>query len=87
MCLKIDKPKFIEIGVGDYYESNTRFIFERTSCQGLIIDIIEDFKNKVEKNTTVWKGNLNVLQKKLILKIFYKQLRIMIIKIMLIYFH
>ena len=64
-CLKIDKPKFIEIGVGDYHESNTRFIFERTSCQGLIIDIIDDFKNKVEKNTRVWKGNLNILRKKI----------------------
>ena len=38
--LKIEKPKFIEIGVGDYYESNTRFVFEKTSCKGLIIDII-----------------------------------------------
>ena len=27
--LNIEKPKFIEIGVGDYSESNTRFIFER----------------------------------------------------------
>ena len=27
--LKIEKPKYIEIGVGDYTESNTRFIFER----------------------------------------------------------
>ena len=48
-CLKIDKHKFIEIGVGDYYESNTRFIFERTSCKGLIIDIIKDFKKKFHK--------------------------------------
>ena len=63
--LKIEKPKFIEIGVGDYYESNTRFIFERTSCEGLIIDIIDDFKHKVEKNTNVWRGNLKILQKKI----------------------
>ena len=62
---KIEKPKFIEIGVGDYYESNTRFIFERTSCEGLIIDIIENFKKKVEKNTKVWRGNLSILQKKI----------------------
>ena len=64
-CLRIDKPKFIEIGVGDYYESNTRFIFERTSCKGLIIDIIEDFKKKVEKNVKVWSGDLNILKKKI----------------------
>jgi hypothetical protein len=64
-CLKIDKPKFIEIGVGDYHESNTRFIFERTSCKGLIIDIIEDFKKKVSQNTKVWSGDLNILSKKI----------------------
>ena len=64
-CLKIDKPKFIEIGVGDYHESNTRFIFERTSCKGLIIDIIEDFKKKVSQNTKVWRGDLNILSKKI----------------------
>ena len=27
--LKIEKPKFIEIGVGDYSEANTRFLYER----------------------------------------------------------
>ena len=35
-ALKIDKPKFVEIGVGDYSECNTRFLFERTSPKGLI---------------------------------------------------
>jgi hypothetical protein len=63
--IKIEKPRFIEIGVGDYYESNTRFIFERTSCEGLIIDILNNLKKKVEKNTKIWRGNLNILQKKI----------------------
>ena len=44
---KIEKPKFVEIGVGDYSESNTRFIFERCSSEGLIIDSIDNFKEKV----------------------------------------
>ena len=47
--LNIEKPKFIEIGVGDYSESNTRFIFERTSPRGLIIDCIEN-NNKPKSN-------------------------------------
>ena len=29
--LGIEKPKFLEIGVGDYSESNTRFIYEKSS--------------------------------------------------------
>ena len=42
--LKIEKPKFIEIGVGDYTESNTRFIFDRCSPKGAIIDCIDNFE-------------------------------------------
>ena len=42
--LKIEKPKFVEIGVGDYSECNTKFIFERTSAKGLIIDCLKNFK-------------------------------------------
>ena len=60
--LKIEKPKFIEIGVGDYSESNTRFFFERTSAEGLIIDIIDDFEKKVKENIKFWKGNLKILK-------------------------
>ena len=46
----IKKPKFIEIGVGDYTESNTRYLFETTSPQGIIFDVIDDFKAKVIEN-------------------------------------
>ena len=47
--LKINKPKFLEIGVGDYSEANTRFIFDRCSPKGTIVDCIEDFENKIKK--------------------------------------
>ena len=63
--LQIEKPKFIEIGVGDYYESNTRFLFERSSGDGLIIDIIDNFQKRVEKNIRLWKGNLKILNRKI----------------------
>ncbi len=63
--LKILKPKFVEIGVGDYSESNTKFIFDRTSSEGLIIDIIEDFEEKVKKNTKIWRGNLTIVKRKI----------------------
>ena len=42
--LQIKKPKFIEIGVGDYNESNTRFIFETRSLKGMVIDCISNLK-------------------------------------------
>lgn len=56
--IKIDKPKFVEVGVGDYLESNTRFVFERTSASGLIIDCMEGLEEKVKKNIKLWKGEL-----------------------------
>ena len=37
--LGIINPKFIEIGIGNYEESNTRYLFETTSSKGLIIDL------------------------------------------------
>ena len=47
--LNIEKPKFVEIGIGDYTEANTRFIFERTSPKGLVIDSIQDLEIKIKK--------------------------------------
>jgi len=61
--LKIEKPKFMEIGVGDYSESNTRFIFDRCSPKGIIVDCIDDFENKVKKNIQLWRGELKIIEK------------------------
>ena len=35
--LDIKVPQFVEIGVGDYRESNTRYIFEKNLCRGLLL--------------------------------------------------
>ena len=51
----------MEIGVGDYTEANTRFIFEKSSLKGTIIDCIDDFEEKVRSNLTTWKGELNII--------------------------
>ena len=61
--LNIEKPKFIEIGVGEYIEANTRFIFERCSPKGAIIDCIENLEQKVKKNIKLWKGELKIINK------------------------
>ena len=63
--LNIKKPKFIEIGVGDYRESNTRFIYERASCQGLIIDVTENLERKVKAHINFWRGDLTVVEKEI----------------------
>ena len=61
--LKIKKPKFVEIGVGDYTESNTRYLFETTSPKGIIFDTIDDFKARVTENIKLWKGDLKIIKK------------------------
>ncbi len=59
--LKIEKPKYIEIGVGDYTESNTRFIFERCSPKGTVVDCLENLEEKIKKNFSLWKGELKIV--------------------------
>ena len=61
--LNIKIPKFVEIGIGDYQESNTRFLFEKTNAKGLVIDCLKDLKNKISKNVILWKGDLTIVEK------------------------
>ena len=60
--LNIKIPKFVEIGVGDYSESNTRYIFEKNCCKGLIVDKNRNLKKKVSKVVKLWKGDLTIIE-------------------------
>tara|TARA_B100000965_G_C19584544_1_gene755105 strand:+ start:506 stop:1462 length:957 start_codon:yes stop_codon:yes gene_type:complete len=51
---------FIEIGVGDYRESNTRFIYNRFHPKGLIVDCMDNMESKVKPHINLWKGDLRV---------------------------
>ena len=61
--LNLKKPSFVEIGIGDYSESNTRFLYEMYYGKGLVVDINKDLKKKVLSNVSLWRGNLNILEK------------------------
>ena len=63
--LEIEKPNFIEIGVGSYVEANTRFIYDRFASKGLIIDVEKNLKKKVFSNVNSWKGDLRVVEEKI----------------------
>ncbi len=63
--LNIENPNFVEIGVGDYSEANTRFLFEMKNSKGIIIDVMDDLENKVKKNISLWKGDLKICQEKI----------------------
>tara|TARA_A100001011_G_C14280993_1_gene831600 strand:+ start:710 stop:1636 length:927 start_codon:yes stop_codon:yes gene_type:complete len=60
--LNINVPKFLEIGVGNYKESNTRYLFEKSSCKGMIVDNIKNLKQKVSKYVKLWKGDLTIIE-------------------------
>ena len=60
LSLKLKNIKFIEIGTEDYSESNTRFIYEKYNCDGLIIDNTKNLLSKVSKLLYIWKGNLRI---------------------------
>ena len=60
LSLKLKNIKFIEIGTEDYSESNTRFIYEKYNCDGLIVDNTKNLLSKVSKQLDVWKGNLEI---------------------------
>ena len=51
--LNLEKPTFLEIGVGDYAESNTRFLFERYNSKGAIVDKINNFQKKYQTYQTL----------------------------------
>ena len=60
--LNLEKPTFLEIGVGDYAESNTRFLFERYNSKGAIVDKINNFQKKVSKHIKLWRGDLKLIE-------------------------
>ena len=61
--LEIPSPNFVEIGIGNYRESNTRFLYNRIHSKGLIIDRLDQLYIKVKPHVNLWKGDLRIHQK------------------------
>ena len=59
--LNIQDPKFIEIGVEDYIESNTRLLYHIRNSIGLIIDNNID-EDQLSNNLDLWKGRIKVIK-------------------------
>lgn len=56
--LEIKERKFIEFGVEDYRESNTRFLMMNNNWKGLIMDGSEEAINKIVHSGYYWKYDL-----------------------------
>lgn len=58
--IEIENETFVEFGVGDYRESNTRFLLNNDNWSGLIIDGSEENMLGVRNWLELWKYNLKV---------------------------
>ena len=61
--IKISKKTFIEFGVENYEEANTRFLLECNNWNGLIIDNSAENINFIKKQNYFWKYDLKVEKK------------------------
>lgn len=54
----IDQKVFVEFGVQDYRESNTRFLLINRNWSGLVMDGSEEYINYIKRDFIYWKYNL-----------------------------
>lgn len=57
----IKNKVFVEFGVEDYKEANTRFLLQNNNWSGLIIDGNKDFMERVKHSELGWKYNLKTV--------------------------
>lgn len=55
----VENEVFVEFGVQDYSESNTRFLLMNNLWSGLIMDGSEDYMAAVRKSTLAWRHTLH----------------------------
>ena len=60
--VKINKKIFIEFGVEDYQEANTRFLLTNDQWSGLVIDGSKDNIENVKKDPIYWASNLKAVE-------------------------
>jgi len=56
--IRIENETFIEFGVGDYSESNTRFLLMNNNWSGFVMDGSDENMNKLKTKNWLWKYDL-----------------------------
>jgi hypothetical protein len=59
--IDINKKKFIEFGVGDYRESNTRFLLINNNWEGIVFDCNLNSIKKIKTEDIYWQYNLQAV--------------------------
>jgi hypothetical protein len=60
--VEVEKKIFVEFGVEDYREANTRFLLINNNWSGLVIDGDEDNINRLKSQRIYWLYNLKAVQ-------------------------
>lgn len=59
--IRIERPIFVEFGVQNYTESNTRFLLCNNNWAGLVIDGSEENINFIKQDPIYWQHNLKAV--------------------------
>jgi hypothetical protein len=59
---QVTNRTFVEFGVGDYSEANTRFLIQKDNWGGLILDCVRDNIEKVRNSELYWRYRLKAVQ-------------------------
>ena len=59
--INLKNKNFIEFGVEDYEESNTKFLLEGKYWNGLVFDSSQTFINSIKKKDYYWRNNLTAI--------------------------
>ena len=60
--VEIDRPIFVEFGVENYVQSNTRFLLTNNAWSGLVIDGSQDNIEYIRRDPIYWASNLKAQQ-------------------------
>lgn len=58
----LENRRFVEFGVGDYRESNTRFLLRKDYWEGLVIDADAEALNRLRQDDLVWRHGLHTTE-------------------------
>ncbi len=61
-ALPIETSVFVEFGVHDYRESNTRFLLQHDNWTGLVMDASQEYINTIKKDPVYYRHNLRAVR-------------------------
>ena len=59
--LSLSAPQFVEFGVADYKESNTRFLLKNRNWRGLVMDSSGENVDAIHRDEIYWQHNLTAV--------------------------